>query len=189
LSLESQIEIHTVKKVNLKGGTLFDGFPSEGLTNSIASMCFMNSVLNDLVSVMDSPSFSPISMVYEGIGNFPTRIYANENLKVAFLISELKVDTSFYYYVSRTISRWARGNGCELVISAGTVLEEANGSQEGHAIDSVYGVASTKRARENRNTEMIRELPSGAVSGIPALLLNEGIVKKFDVIVLLGKTI
>ena len=36
---------------------------------------------------------------------------------------------------------------------------------------------------------MIRELPSGAVSGIPALLLNEGIVKKFDVIVLLGKTI
>jgi hypothetical protein len=51
-------------------------------------------------------------------------------------------------------------------------------------------VASTKRARDRiRNTEMIRELPSGAVSGIPALLLNEGIVKKFDVIVLLGKTI
>ena len=34
---------------------------------------------------------------------------------------------------------------------------------------------------------MIRELPSGAVSGIPALLLNEGIVKNFDVIVLLGE--
>ena len=138
-----------MKKVNLKGGTLIDGFPSGGLTNSIASMCFMNSVLNDLVSVMDSPSFSPISMVYEGIGNFPTRIYANENLKVAFPISELKVDPSFYYYVSRTILRWARENGCELVISAGTVLdEESNGSQEGHAIDSVYGVASTKRARD-----------------------------------------
>jgi uncharacterized protein len=191
LSLESRIEIHTVKKVNLKGGTLIDGFPSGGLTNSIASMCFMNLVLNDLVSVMDSPGFPPISMVYEGIGNFPTRTYANENLKVAFLISELKVDTSIYYYVSRTILRWARENGCELVISEGTVLdEESNGSQEGHAIDSVYGVASTKRARDRiRNTEMIRELPSGAVSGIPALLLNEGIVKKFDVIVLLGKTI
>ena len=176
-----------MKKVNLKGGTLIDGFPSGGLTNSIASMCFMNLVLNDLVSVMDSPGFPPISMVYEGIGNFPTRIYANENLKAAFLISELKVDTSIYYYVSRTILRWARENECELVISAGTVLdEESNGSQEGHAIDSVYGVASTKRARDRK---MIRELPSGAVSGIPALLLNEGIVKKFDVIVLLGKTI
>jgi uncharacterized protein len=77
------------------------------------------------------------------------------------------------------------------VISAETVIDEgANGSRKGHAIDSVYGVASTKRARDRiRNTEMIRGLPSGAVSGIPALLLNEGIVKNFDVIVLLGKTI
>jgi hypothetical protein len=46
LSIKPQIEIHTVKKVNLKGGTLIDGFPSGGLTNSIASVCFMNSVLN-----------------------------------------------------------------------------------------------------------------------------------------------
>jgi uncharacterized protein len=105
MSIGSQIEIHTVKKVNLKGGTLIDGFPSGGLTNSIASMCFMNSIANDLVSVMDSPSFPPISMVYDGIANFPTRIYANEDLKVAFLISELNLDPSFYYFVSRTILR------------------------------------------------------------------------------------
>ena len=121
LSIGPQIDIRTIKKVNLKGGTLIDGFPSGGLTNSIASMCFMKSVLNDLVSVIDSPGFPPISMVYEGIANFPTRIYANEDLKVAFLISELNVDPSFYYHVSRTILRWARENGCELVISAGTV--------------------------------------------------------------------
>jgi hypothetical protein len=47
LSIGSQIEIHTIKKVSLKGGTLIDGFPSGGLTNSIASMCFMNSIAND----------------------------------------------------------------------------------------------------------------------------------------------
>lgn len=71
LSIGSQIEIHTIKKVSLKGGTLIDGFPSGGL--------------NDLASVMDSPSFPPISMVYDGIANFPTRIYANEDLKLPFL--------------------------------------------------------------------------------------------------------
>lgn len=31
LSIGSQIEIHTIKKVSLKGGTLIDGFPSGGL--------------------------------------------------------------------------------------------------------------------------------------------------------------
>jgi uncharacterized protein len=151
LSIESQIQIHTVKKVNLKGGTLFDGFPCGGLTNSIASMCFMNSVLNDLVSVMDSPSFSPTSMVYEGIGNFPTRIYANENLKVAFLISELKVDTSFYYYVSRTISRWARENGCELVISAGQHLMK---NQTVHKRDMQLIVYTEWQARKGLETKL-----------------------------------
>jgi predicted ATP-grasp superfamily ATP-dependent carboligase len=60
----------------------------------------------------------------------------------------------------------------------------------GHAADSVYGVASTKRARDRiRNTEIIRDLPTGSVSGIPALMLNEGMIRNFDVIVLLGKTI
>ena len=54
-------------------------------------MCFMNSILNELVSIIDSPSFPPISTVSNGIGNFPTMIYANENLKVAFLISELNL--------------------------------------------------------------------------------------------------
>jgi predicted ATP-grasp superfamily ATP-dependent carboligase len=40
-------------------------------------------------------------MVYDGIANFPTRIYANEDLKVAFLVSELNVDPSFYYHVAK----------------------------------------------------------------------------------------
>ncbi len=178
-----------MKKVNLKGGTLIDGFPSGGLANSIASMCFMNSVLNELVSIIDSPSFPPVSMVSNGIGNFPTRIYANENLKVAFLISELNLDPSIYYYVSRTILRWARENGCELVISAGTLLdEEPNYSQKEHDFDGVFGVASTKRARDRiRSAKTIREVSNGSVSGIPALLLNEGMILNFDVICFVRK--
>ena len=123
-------------------------------------MCFMNSVLNDLVSIIDSPSFPPISTVSNGIENFPTRIYANENLKVDFLISELNLDPSIYYYVSRTILRWARENGCELVISAGTLLdEEPNYSQKEHDFDGMFGVASTKRTRDRiRSAKMIREV-------------------------------
>jgi uncharacterized protein len=52
------IEIRTIKKVNLKGGTVIDGFPSGGLTNSIASACFMRSVKNELVAVLDSPKIA-----------------------------------------------------------------------------------------------------------------------------------
>ena len=39
----------------------------------------------------------------------------------------------------------------------------------------------------NRSAKAIREVSNGSVSGIPALLLNEGLILNFDVIVLLGK--
>jgi uncharacterized protein len=74
------VEIRTVKMVNLKGGTLVDGFPSGGLSNSIASMCFMSSVRNELVSVFESSIFPPVSTVLHGIANSPARIYANADL-------------------------------------------------------------------------------------------------------------
>jgi predicted ATP-grasp superfamily ATP-dependent carboligase len=69
-----QIEVRTIKKVNLKGGTVIDGFPSGGLTNSIASTCFMRSIKNELVAVLDSPAFPPLAIIYDGTPNFPANI-------------------------------------------------------------------------------------------------------------------
>jgi uncharacterized protein len=74
------IEIR-IKNVKLKGGIVIDGFPGGGLTNSIASMCFMRSSENNLVAILDSLAFPPLTVVYDGKPNFPARIYANENLR------------------------------------------------------------------------------------------------------------
>lgn len=191
LSESPIIEVRTIKRANLDGGILIDGFPSGGLTNSIASMCFMKSLRNELISVLDSSAFPPLPMIYDGIANLPARIYANKDLKVAFLVSELNLDQSMYYAVSRTIFQWAMENGCKLVISSGTVTtEESKRSSKEYDLQNVYGVASTKKARDKmKNIGMILELHSGSVNGIPALLLNEGARRNFDVIVLLGKII
>jgi uncharacterized protein len=191
LSESPLIEVRTIKRANLNGGTLIDGFPSGGLANSISSMCFMKSLRNELISVLDSSAFPPLSMIYDGIANFPARIYANKDLKVAFLISELNLDQTMYYAVSRTIFQWAMDNGCKLVISSGTIsTEESKRSPKEYELQNVYGVASTKKAKEKmKNIGIVLELHSGSVNGIPALLLNEGARRNFDVIVLLGKII
>jgi uncharacterized protein len=183
------IEIRTIKKVNLKGGTVIDGFPSGGLTNSIASTCFMRSVKNELVAVLDSPAFPPLAIIYDGIPNFPARIYVNEDIKLAIFVSELNLDQSMYYSISRTILQWAKENECELVISAGTILGgESIGSIKEPDLQSIYTVASTERAREKlKNVGPVSQFSSGAVTGIPALLLNQGAWMNFDVIVLLSK--
>lgn len=187
------IEIHSVKKLDLKGGILIDGFPSGGLSNSIASMCFMSSVQNQLVSVLESPSFPPISTVRSGIANSPVRIYANEKLRISFLISELNLNQSLYYDVSRIILRWAKENECELVISSGSLstqdTKEMKHSRKECQPHNLYGAASTESAKQRIIDSNITalELYNGSVTGIPALLLNEGARTDFDVIVLLGK--
>ena len=183
------IEIRTIKKVNLKGGTVIDGFPSGGLTNSIASTCFMRSIKNELVAVLDSPAFPPLAVIYDGIPNFPARIYVNEDIKLAIFLSELNLDQSMYYSISRAILQWAKENECELVISAGTILGgESIGSIKEPDLQSIYTVASTERAREKlKNVGPVSQFSSGAVTGIPALLLNQGVWMNFDVIVLLSK--
>ncbi|MFY9967737.1 MAG: PAC2 family protein [Nitrososphaeraceae archaeon] len=188
------IEIHSVKKLDLKGGILIDGFPSGGLSNSITSMCFMSSVQNQLVSVLESPSFPPISTVRSGIANSPVRIYANEKLRISFLISELNLNHSLYYDVSRTILRWAKENECELVISSGSLSTQETTKEMKHTRKerqphNLYGAASTESAKQRIIDSNITalELYNGSVTGIPALLLNEGARTDFDVIVLLGK--
>ena len=40
----SSIEVRELKPVNLKGGTVIDGFPSVGLANAIASECIIESL-------------------------------------------------------------------------------------------------------------------------------------------------
>jgi len=73
------IEIGTIKTVNPKGGTVIDGFPCGGLTNSTASMCFMPSSKNVLVAIFDSLAFPQLSVIYNGMQNFPARIYVNRS--------------------------------------------------------------------------------------------------------------
>ena len=122
--------------------------------------------------------------------NFPARIYANENLKLAFLISELNLDQSMYYCVSKTILQWAKKNECGLVISAAGMPTEISNSSAGKSkIQEIYAVASPKKAQERLEKVEIVRLSSGSITGIPALLLNEGSWMNFDVIVLLTKVI
>ena len=89
---ESTIEIRKLKEINIEGGVVFGSFHNIGLTSIIACGCFIHSLKTDLVGILDSPLFSPISVIHDGKPNFPARIYANEVKKLGFFISELVLD-------------------------------------------------------------------------------------------------
>src|SRR5581483_531579 len=93
---EPEIDIRKLKNVNMKGGILVDGFPSVGLANAIASECLIHSLKTEFVAVIDSPAFPPLSIIKNAMPNFPARVYANEELKLAIFVTELNLDSTMF---------------------------------------------------------------------------------------------
>jgi uncharacterized protein len=209
LTEEKAIEIRRInkdKRLNIKGGIVLDGFPSTGLVNAIASECLIHSIGTELVAVLDSQYFPPVSIISNYIPQYPARIYVNEGLKVSFFLSELNIDRSIQKAVANTILEWAIENECRLIISAEGIVSSSDGESStnrggGDAESTkdskhiskpeVFAVSSTPSAAKiiKQHASHFTHLRSGSITGIPAILLNEGTLRNLDVIVFLVNTL
>ena len=222
--MTSSIEIKNLKrkdgynkKIDLSGGTVLDGLPSStGLVNAIASECLIRSTGTELVAFLDSPDFPPLSVVTNYVPQYPIRIYVNENLKVAFFVSDINIDKLLQRDVANAILEWTRENECQLIISAqgiqstssiasqddkssgnesqnekNVIKSNQNGLSDSPAHDSFptdsYAVTSTESAARLivGHGNYFSHLRNGTITGIPAILLNEGALTNLDVIVFL----
>ena len=178
---EPIIEIRKLKEINIEGGVVFDGFHGIGLTSTIAIGCFIKSLKTELVGILDSPLFPPISVIYDAKPNFPARIYANEEKKLAFFVSEAILESSAYRQIAHTILNWSNNNKCKTVISvAGREIEKEDRTKKE---PSLYVISNSPIIMKELNDVGILSLKNGTVNGIPGILLNEANWKDIDVVV------
>jgi len=78
--MTEDIKIYELKRVDLKGATVIDGFPSVGLVSSIAANYLINMLKMEQIGIMDSMYFPTVSLVRDGIPQNPVRIYASERI-------------------------------------------------------------------------------------------------------------
>ena len=174
------IEIRKLKEINIEGGVVFDGFHNIGLTSIIACGCFIHSLKTELVGILDSSLFSPMSVIYDAKPNFPARIYANEEKKLGFFISELVLDPSAYRPVADLILRWSKDNKCKTIIS---IVGKAVEKEEEEEKPSLNVISNSSLIMKELNDAGILSLKNGTINGIPGILLNESNWKNIDVIV------
>jgi uncharacterized protein len=181
MNTEPIIEIRKLKEINIEGGVVFDGFHGIGLTSTIAIGCFINSLKTELVGILDSPLFPPISVIYNTKPNFPARIYANEEKKLAFFVSEAILESSAYRQIAHTILKWSNYNKCKTVISvASREIEKEDRTKKE---PSLYVISNSQIIMKELNDIGILPLKNGTVNGIPGVLLNESNWKNIDVVV------
>ncbi len=176
-----KIKIKELKPLDLEDGYLIDGFPSVGFSSAIASESMIHTSKFELVGVIDSDIFPPISIIKDGKPNYPSRIFVNEDLKVGIFLSYLTLDQSLHRTVAKTMLKWAKKHKMGLIVSSVAVK-----SQKGN--EEVMGIGNTDSARAKIKEAGLKVLENGTIPGIPAILLNEGSMTDQDVIVIIFHT-
>lgn len=173
-----KITIKELRPLNLEGGYLIDGFPSVGFSSVIATESMIHTSQFKLAGIIDSDIFPPISLIKDGKPNYPTRIFVNEDLKVAAFLSHLAVEESLHRNIAKKMLRWAKDQKISLIVSSVSVKSTENNEE-------IIVVGSTDNARKKIKDLGLKTLNHGTIPGIPGVLLNEGSLTKQDVIVIL----
>ena len=173
-----KITIKELRPLNLEGGYLIDGFPSVGFSSVIATESIIHTSQFKLAGIIDSDIFPPISLIKDGKPNYPTRIFVNEELKVAAFLSHLAVEEPVHRNIAKKMLRWAKDQKISLIVSSVSVKSTENNEE-------VIVVGSTDNARKKIKELGLKTLNHGTIPGIPGVLLNEGSLTQQDVIVIL----
>ncbi|MCG3779185.1 MAG: Carboxylate--amine ligase [Nitrosopumilus sp.] len=179
--ISSEITIKEFKKFDLEEGYLIDGFPSVGFSSAIATESMIYTSQFELAGIIDSKIFPPISVIKGGKPNYPSRIFINENLKVAVFSSYLNLDQTLHREVSELMLEWSKKHKIKLIVSSVAVKSEKENSK-------MMGVGSTDAARKKIEESGLKVLENGTIPGIPGMLLNEGSITNQDVIVIVFNT-
>jgi uncharacterized protein len=212
----SDIRIFELKKTNLRGATVIDGFPSIGLVSSIVANYLVNALELEQIGIMDSNFFPSISLIRNAQPLNTVRIYASERVRgtdeedvdqIVVFISEFQPPPNLIKPISSAILDWIQEQRCSRLISPeGLVIEreeeeefelpvEEEKSKEEVEDDieskiknlELFGVGSTPTARKLLEDNDISPFIEGVITGVAGVLLNEGKRRDFDVISLLAE--
>src|SRR5947199_10583300 len=70
------IQIYELKRMDLRGATVIDGFPSVGLVSSIVANYLVNALNLVQIGIMDPVYFPTVALVRDGQPMNPVRTYA-----------------------------------------------------------------------------------------------------------------
>ncbi len=177
--INDDIQIIT-EPIKSEAPILIEGFPGIGLVGNIASQQIIDELDMTYIGSMDSRFFPPIAVLYEGLVNMPVRIYENEEHNLVMVVSDIPINPSVSYDVSKALIQWAKSINVKEVVSIAGIATMG----EDH---KVFGAAT--------NSEMLSKIEGeveifqmGTISGISGSIMAECFINQLPAISLLGAT-
>ncbi len=196
-----EVRIYELKRIDVEGAIVIDGFPSVGLVSSIVANYLIDTLQMEQIGIVESPAFPTVSLVRNGNPHHPVRIYAGRPAadrtgrvadKIVAFVSEFHPAPTVIHPLATTIMDWIQEQRCGLLVSPeGLVVDRPEGEPRGRATKladvKVYGVASTRKASELYIEPNTLPFVEGVITGIAGVLLNEGRRRGFDVLTFLAE--
>lgn len=185
------IEISEMRRIDLEGATIIDGFPSVGLVSSIATNYIIKLLNMQEIGVMDSDGFPHVTLVRDAVPLSPVRIYAGDRTKkgdllVAF-VSEFQSAPDMIRPISKVLIDWAIENRCKMILSPEGLVVDPDLKEKEELSKAIFAIGSTDHAREILRRRHFQTFDEGVITGVAGMLLIEGLAKDFDVITLLAE--
>src|SRR5580700_404918 len=196
------VKIYEVKRVDVEGAIVIDGFPSVGLVSSIVANYLIDTLEMEQIGIVESPAFPTVSLVRNGNPQHPVRIYAGHPPqdragrvadKIVAFVSEFHPAPAIIHPLATAILDWVQEQRCGMLVSPeGLVVDRPAGPSTGQkpmklSDVKIYGVASTRKARELYIEPNMSLFQEGVITGIAGVLLNEGRRRGFDVLTFLAE--
>ncbi len=185
------IQIYELRRMDLRGATVIDGFPSVGLVSSIVANYLINALQMVQIGIMDSSYFPTVALVRDGRPMNPVRIYAGAKPatgdadQLVVFISEFQPPPNLIKGIASTVIDWAQDQRCtQLVCPEGLIIDRE--SEDSQNVE-VYGIGSTDRTNDLLKKNGVAMFEEGVITGVAGVLLNEGRKRDFDVITLLSE--
>jgi uncharacterized protein len=168
------------KPIKSENPILIEGFPGIGLVGNIASQQVIDELEMTYIGSIDSRYFPPIAILYEGLINMPVRVYESEEFNLIIIVSDIPINPSVSYDISKAIVEWAESiNTKEIISIAGIATMTEN--------HKVFGAATNTEMLE-RIKDKVEVFQMGTISGISGSFMTECLIRGIPAISLLGAT-
>ena len=185
------IQIYELRRMDLRGATVIDGFPSVGLVSSIVANYMINALNLVQIGIMDSPYFPTVSLVRDAKPMNPVRLSAGSRPggggsdQLLLFTPEFHPPPNLIKGIASTVLDWAQDQRCTMLLCPEGLIVDKE-AEEVRTVE-VYGIGSTDRANEILRKNAVAIFEEGVITGVAGVLLNEGRKRDFDVITLLSE--
>ncbi|HTW55020.1 MAG TPA: PAC2 family protein [Thermoplasmata archaeon] len=197
-----EVRIYEVRRIDLEGAIVIDGFPSVGLVSSIVANYLIDTLQMEQIGIVESPAFPTVSLVRNGSPQHPVRIYAGRPPadragrgadKIVAFVSEFHPAPAIIHPLAIAILDWVQEQRCSLLVSPEGLVADVDprarpGKPPRPGDVKVYGIASTTKARDLYIDPNTLPFTEGVITGIAGVLLNEGRRRGFDVLTFLAES-